>query len=59
MQNLDFYISKNGRYMMLETSIYDRVNNRYADINEISFSDLINIIGKEQYDIEVNNTYLF
>ena len=46
MQNLDFYISKNGRYMMLETSIYDRVNNRYADINEISFSDLINIIGE-------------
>jgi hypothetical protein len=45
MQDLDFYISKNGRYMMLENSIFDRTNNQYADINELSFSDLINIIG--------------
>jgi hypothetical protein len=46
MQNLDFYVSKNGRYMMLENSIFDRTNNQYADINELSFSDLINIIGE-------------
>ena len=46
MQDLDFYISKNGRYMMLENSIFDRTNNQYADINELSFSDLINIIGE-------------
>ena len=45
MQDLGFYISKNGRYMMLENSIFDRTNNQYADINELSFSDLINIIG--------------
>jgi hypothetical protein len=46
MQDLDFYVSKNGRYMMLENSIFDRTNNQYADINELSFSDLINIIGE-------------
>jgi len=46
MMDLDFYISKNGRYMMVESSIYDRVHNQYADINELSFSDLINIIGE-------------
>jgi len=46
MQDLDFYVSKNGRYMMIENSILDRSNNQYADINELSFSDLINIIGE-------------
>ena len=46
MQELDFYISKNGRYIMLENIIYDASKNRYAHINEISFSDLIDIIGE-------------
>jgi len=46
MQDLSFYVSKNGRYMMMESSIYDRVHNQYADINNLSFSDLINIIGE-------------
>jgi hypothetical protein len=43
---LDFYISKNGRYMMLEDNIYDKALNRYANINEVSFSDLIDIVGE-------------
>lgn len=43
---LDFYISKNGRYMMLENVIYDKALNRSANINEICFSDLIDIVGE-------------
>ena len=43
---LGFYISKNGRYMMLEDNIYDKALNRYANINEVSFSDLIDIVGE-------------
>lgn len=46
MKELDFYISKNGRYMMLENVVYDAVKDRYANIDEISFSDLIDIIGE-------------
>jgi len=46
MKELDFYISKNGRYMMLENVVYDAVKDRHAHIDEISFSDLIEIIGE-------------
>lgn len=43
---LDFYISKNGRYIMIENMIYDKALDRHANINEISFSDLIDIVGE-------------
>ena len=46
MQDLDFYISKNGRYIMIENMIYDKALDRHANINEISFSDLIDIVGQ-------------
>lgn len=46
MQDLDFYVTKNGRYIILENTIYDAVLDRRANINEISFSDLINIVGE-------------
>jgi len=46
MKDLDFYISKNGRYIMIENMIYDKALDRHANINEISFSDLIDIVGQ-------------
>jgi hypothetical protein len=46
MNNLDLLISKNGRYMMLENIVYDAKLDRHAHIDEISFSDLIDIIGE-------------
>ena len=46
MDDVKFYISKNGRYMMTESVVYDFAYNRYAHIDEISFSDLIDIIGE-------------
>ena len=46
MENLGFYISKNGRYMMTESIVYDFAHDRHAHIDEISFSDLIDIIGE-------------
>ena len=46
MKELDFYVSKNGRYIMLEDTIYDKALDRHANINEIGFSDLIDIVGE-------------
>jgi|694.fasta_scaffold19273_7 hypothetical protein len=46
MKDLGFYISKNGRYMMTESVVYDFAHDRHAHIDEISFSDLIDIIGE-------------
>jgi hypothetical protein len=46
MKDLGFYISKNGRYMMTESIVYDFAHDRHAHIDEISFSDLIDIIGE-------------
>ena len=44
--NLDFYITKNGRYIMIENMIYDKILDRHGNINDASFSDLIDIIGE-------------
>jgi hypothetical protein len=44
--DLEILISKNGRYFMMEDSVYDIALNRYANINEICFSDLIDIVGQ-------------
>jgi hypothetical protein len=44
--DLDFYISKNGRYIMIENMIYDKVLDRHGDMNHVPFSDLIDIIGE-------------
>jgi len=46
MKDLGFYVSKNGRYMMTESVVYDFAHDRHAHIDEISFSDLIDIIGE-------------
>jgi hypothetical protein len=46
MKDLGFYISKNGRYIMTESIVYDFAHDRHAHIDEISFSDLIDIIGE-------------
>lgn len=46
MKDLDILISKNGRYIMLENMIYDKVLDRHGNINDASFSDLIDIIGE-------------
>jgi hypothetical protein len=46
MKDLDFYISKNGRYVMLENIVYDAVKDRHAHIDEICLSDLLEIIGE-------------
>lgn len=46
MKNTDLYISKNGRYMMLENIVYDALEDRHAHIDEICFSDLIEIMGE-------------
>jgi hypothetical protein len=45
MKDLDFYISKNGRYVMLENIVYDAVKDRHVHIDEICLSDLLEIIG--------------
>ena len=58
--DLDFYISKNGRYIMIENMIYDKVLDRHGDINNASFSDLIDIIGENvaflAQDVKTNLT---
>ena len=46
MKDLDILITKNGRYIMIENMIYDKVLDRHGDINNASFSDLIDIIGE-------------
>ena len=46
MLDLNFYISKNGRYMMLENTIYDKALDRHGNINDASFSDLIDIVSE-------------
>ena len=46
MKELDFYVSKIGRYIMLEDTIYDKALYIHANINEIGFSDLIDIISE-------------
>ena len=43
---LDFYISKNGRYMMLENIIFDRANNTRSHIDNLKLSELIDIVGE-------------
>jgi hypothetical protein len=46
MKDLDILITKNGRYIMIENMIYDKVLDRHGDINDASFSDLIDIISE-------------
>jgi hypothetical protein len=46
MKDLEILISKNGRYMMLEDTIYDYALNRHAKVNELSLSELIDIVGE-------------
>ena len=46
MKDLDILISKNGRYIMIENMIYDKALDRHANINELSLSDLIDIVGE-------------
>lgn len=46
MKDLDILITKNGRYIMIENMIYDKFLDRHGDINNASFSDLIDIIGE-------------
>ena len=55
MNNFDLSLSKNGRYMMLENVVYDAKLDRFAHVDEISFSDLIDIIG-ENVNFIVENT---
>lgn len=58
--DLDFYISKNGRYIMIENMIYDKVLDRHGDMNHAPFSDLIDIIGENiaflAQDVKTNLT---
>ena len=60
MKDLDILITKNGRYIMIENMIYDKVLDRHGDINNASFSDLIDIIGENvaflAQDIKTNLT---
>jgi hypothetical protein len=60
MKDLDILITKNGRYIMIENMIYDKVLDRHGDINDASFSDLIDIISENVaflvQDIKTNLT---